>query len=88
MIHATYEGHDFAPAFAVIERDKPDALLASLYPAVYAYRQDVVAFARKQRLPDSYSHPEFAALGGLMSYAVNSPDLGRRAAQYVDRILV
>lgn len=87
LVHATYEGHDFAPAFAAIEHEKPDALLASLYPAVYAYRKEVVAFARKQRLPDSYSHPEFAALGGLMSYAVDSPDLGRRAAHYVDKIL-
>ena len=87
LIYATVEGHDFAPAFAAIAREKPDALLASLYPAVYAYRKDVVAFARGQRLPDSYSHPEFAALGGLMSYAVDSSDLGRRAAHYVDKIL-
>ena len=87
LIYATVEGHDFAPTFAAIAREKPDALLASLYPAVYAYRKDVVAFARGQRLPDSYSHPEFAALGGLMSYAVDSSDLGRRAAHYVDKIL-
>ena len=87
LIYATVEGHDFAPTFAAIAREKPDALLASLYPAVYAYRKDVVDFARGQRLPDSYSHPEFAALGGLMSYAVDSSDLGRRAAHYVDKIL-
>jgi putative ABC transport system substrate-binding protein len=87
LLYATYEGNDFTQAFATIEQQKPDALLGSLYPAVYAYRNQVVAFARKMRLPDSYSHPEFAAAGGLMSYAVNSPDLGRRAAHYVDKIL-
>ena len=38
-------------------------------------------------MPDSYSHPEVPELGGLMSYGVHSPDLGRRAAHYVDRIL-
>lgn len=39
------------------------------------------------RLPDCYSHPEMPAAGGLMSYGVNTPDLGRRAARYVDKIL-
>jgi len=87
LIYATYESHDFLPAFAVIEREKPDALFASLYPAVYAYRNQVVAFARNQRLPDSYSYPVFSALGGLTTYGVDTPDLARRAAHYVDKIL-
>ena len=84
---AQYTGHEFAPAFAAIERDKPDALFVSPYPDVYAYRKTVVAFARKARLPDCYSHPEFAREGGLMSYAPDSLDFGRRAALYVDKIL-
>ncbi len=87
LLFATYESNDFAGAFAAIERQKPDALFASPYPAVHANRQHVVAFARKARLPDSYSHPEMPMAGGLMSYGVNSPDLGRRAAHYVDKIL-
>jgi ABC-type uncharacterized transport system substrate-binding protein len=87
LLFAEYEGHDFEKAFATIARQKPDALFASPYPAIYAYRQQVVALARQARLPDSYSHPEIAIAGGLMSYGVNTLDLGRRAAHYVDKIL-
>lgn len=87
LLLATYEGHNFAEAFAVIAQQKPGALFVSPYPAIYAYRKEVVALARKARLPDAYSWPELVQVGGLISYGVNTPDLGRRAAQYVDKIL-
>ena len=38
-------------------------------------------------MPAVYSDPTFAQLGGLISYGINRPDLFRRAAVYVDRIL-
>jgi putative ABC transport system substrate-binding protein len=87
LLFAEYAGHDFAEAFATIEKQKPDALFASPFPAIFAYRQQVIGLARKARLPDSYAHPEMAAAGGFMSYGIDSPDLGRRAAHYVDKIL-
>ena len=34
-----------------------------------------------------YDRPDFVEAGGLISYAVNIPDLSRQAARYVDRIL-
>jgi len=87
LLIAEYQGHDFAQAFAAIEKQKPDALFASPYPDVFAYRKKVVAFARKVHLPDCYAHPEMAIEGGMMAYATDSLDLGRRAAHYVDKIL-
>jgi putative ABC transport system substrate-binding protein len=84
---AEHAAHDFAAPFAAIERYRPDAIFVSPFPATFAHRRQVVAFTRRIRLPDSYSHPEVPELGGLMSYGVHSPDLGRRAAHYVDRIL-
>ena len=87
LLFVEYAGRDFAEAFAAIEQQKPDALFASPFPGIFASRQQVVRLARKARLPDSYAHPEMAAAGGLMSYGINTPDLGRRAAHYVDRIL-
>ena len=41
----------------------------------------------KHRLPAIYSSREFVDAGGLMSYGVSYPDLYRRAATYVDKIL-
>jgi putative ABC transport system substrate-binding protein len=39
------------------------------------------------RLPTIYSSREYVEAGGLMSYGPNFPDLFRRAADYVDKIL-
>jgi len=47
----------------------------------------LVDLAAKNRLPAVYTSSEFADAGGLMSYGANEPDLFRRAATYVDKIL-
>ncbi len=46
-----------------------------------------VLFAAKNRLPAMYAGPEFVDAGGLMYYGPSYPDLFRRAATYVDKIL-
>ena len=73
--------------FARIERQNADALFASGATTVYAQRLQIVQFAREARLPDSHLFAEMASAGALMSYGVNAPDLGRRSAHYVDKIL-
>jgi putative ABC transport system substrate-binding protein len=50
-------------------------------------RRRVVGFARRHRLPSVYAGREFVELGGLISYGASIPDLFRRAATYVDKIL-
>jgi putative ABC transport system substrate-binding protein len=47
----------------------------------------IVQLAKSRRLPAMYGSTEFVDAGGLMSYAANFPDLFRRAATYVDKIL-
>jgi putative ABC transport system substrate-binding protein len=39
------------------------------------------------RLPTIYTSRDYVEAGGLMSYGPNYPDLWRRAADYVDKIL-
>jgi len=39
------------------------------------------------RLPTMYAYREYVEAGGLMSYGANLPDLYRRSADYVDKIL-
>ena len=52
-----------------------------------ANQAQVVALAARHRLPAIYTFRDFVDAGGLMSYGVSLPDLYRRAADYVDRIL-
>ena len=47
----------------------------------------IISLATKYRFPAVSWIRFFAADGGLMSYGINPPDLYRRAASYVDRIL-
>ena len=51
------------------------------------YRNQIAEFAAKNRLPAIYGLREYVEAGGLMSYGPNFPDLFRRAAGYVDKIL-
>ena len=46
-----------------------------------------IYFARQSRLPDTHANREAVELGALMSYGANIPDLFRRSAAYVDKIL-
>jgi ABC-type uncharacterized transport system substrate-binding protein len=79
--------HDFERAFAAITKERPEALLAVDDPLVFQYQTSIVDFAAKQRLPAMHAFRESVERGGLMAYSVNLPDMQRRAATYVDKIL-
>lgn len=51
------------------------------------YRELLAGLTAKHRLPAIYPYRYFARSGGLASYGVDTVDLFRRAATYVDRIL-
>ena len=51
------------------------------------HRELIVALAARHRLPAVYPYRFYATSGGLASYGIDSGDLYRRAAGYVDRIL-
>jgi putative ABC transport system substrate-binding protein len=87
LVHAEHTPIHYADAFALITRDRPDALFVTRNSANYANRQLIADFAVERRMPGMYPYREFVAAGGLMSYGVSVPDLFRRAAGYVDKIL-
>jgi putative ABC transport system substrate-binding protein len=78
---------DYEAALARVTLERPDALFVSSGGPGYAYRQVVVEFAAKNRLPAVAPYREFPLAGGLMSYGPSLAELYRRAAGYVAKIL-
>ena len=87
LLLAEFTGTEYADAFALIARERPDALLVSHGAANFANRRVIAEFAARSRLPAMYSFREAVEVGGLIAYGVDLADLNRRAAGYVDRIL-
>jgi putative tryptophan/tyrosine transport system substrate-binding protein len=53
----------------------------------YVHRAPLMSAAARNNVPAVYWQSPFAREGGLLSYGVDAPDMYRRAATYVDRIL-
>ena len=77
---------DIAPAFEGL-KDRADALYVVGDAVVFTHRVRINTLALTARLPTIYVVREFIETGGLMSYGPSFPDLFRRAADYVDKIL-
>jgi putative ABC transport system substrate-binding protein len=56
-------------------------------PIATSQRNQVAQLAVKTRIPAMYQVGESVEAGGLMTYGVSIPDLWRRSATYVDKIL-
>ena len=78
---------DFEAAFGAATRGRAAVLLVLEDGLMFAHMATIVGLAAKSRLPAAYGLREFVDAGGLMSYGASAPDLFRRAATYVDRIL-
>ena len=78
---------DFERVFGAIAGKRPDALMTTADPLIASYRTRIVDFAAKNRLLSMYPGREFVEAGGLMFYGGSIPEMYRRAAVYVDRIL-
>src|SRR5262249_32676237 len=63
------------------------ALLADQDALTQANKELIISLAAKHRLPAIYAAKDYAAAGGLMSFGVDYPDLYRRAATYLDKIV-
>jgi ABC-type uncharacterized transport system substrate-binding protein len=78
---------DFDSAFETARRQRPDALISVEDPLTFSHRKRIADFAVADRLPSLHGLREDVAAGGLISYGASLPDLYRRAAGYVDKIL-
>ncbi len=78
---------DLDGAFQVATRGGADALTMVQGPFFFVQRARIAELALKSRLPSISGETGFAELGGLMDYGPSIPDMWRRAATYVDKIL-
>jgi putative ABC transport system substrate-binding protein len=78
---------DIEIAFQAAIKGRPDAVITLSSAILTSHRKQLTEFAAKNRLPTMFISKEFVEEGGLMSYSTNIPDLYRRAATYVDKIL-
>jgi putative ABC transport system substrate-binding protein len=77
---------DIAPAFDAL-KGRADALYVCTDALIFANRVRINTLALVARLPTMHGFREHVEAGGLMSYGANFPDLFRRAARFVDKIL-
>ena len=74
-------------AFARVRADRSQAIYVASGPLGPVKRARIIALAAESRMPAMYPFRIFPVEGGLMSFAADYPDLFRRAAGFVDRIL-
>ena len=78
---------EIEPAFREASKEGAEAVVVLGSPVFQSHRAEVIELAAKSRLPTIYASSGFVEEGGLMTYGESLPDLYRRAATYVDKIL-
>jgi len=78
---------EFDGAFAAMAKERVAALVVVPDSMFQLHRAQLGDLAARSRLPAAYGVREYAEAGGLMSYGPSLPDLWRRAATFVGKIL-
>ncbi len=75
------------PTIQLVTKDRPGALMVASDSGFIAHRTQIAELIARARLPAIYAFKEHVDAGGLISYGQNIPDMYRRAAVYMDKIL-
>ena len=81
------ERAEIEPLLERLKKEGVGGFVAPLDGFTNRYRRELAQAAEKARLPGIYAVREYVEAGGLMSYGPSWPDVRRRAAEYVDKIL-
>jgi putative ABC transport system substrate-binding protein len=74
-------------ALSALQRRGADAFVVMHQPFTWEHRAHIVKVVARLRLPAIYGSKEAVESGGLISYAASIPDVFRRAARFVDKVL-
>jgi len=78
---------EYQRVFAEIAQGRPDAIIVSPIGSLLPHRRLIVDLIEKMRLPAIYAVRDYIEVGGLMAYATDFGELGRRMADDVHEIL-
>jgi putative ABC transport system substrate-binding protein len=74
-------------AFAIIVRDRSEALFVGLDVFLNSRRAQLVNLASRHAVPAAFSNRDFAEIGGLMSYGTDIAATYRQLGAYAGRVL-
>jgi putative ABC transport system substrate-binding protein len=86
IVSELHRPEDIDPTIEAL-KGRADALYVCADPLVTTNEARINSLALSARLPTMHGLPENAAAGGFLAYGVDIPDLSRRAAEIVDKIL-
>jgi putative ABC transport system substrate-binding protein len=78
---------EFVTAFRGMAKNSDQGLLVMSTPFTFAHRREIIDLAAAHRLAAVYEVHLFVEQGGLISYGVNIPEMSRRGAIYIDKVL-
>jgi putative ABC transport system substrate-binding protein len=81
------DSEEFPAVFARIAQERADAIFAFPSPLNHRHMKEIVDFSARHHMPTMFGEREFVEAGGLMSYWTSWPDVRRRTAVYVDKVL-
>ena len=81
------DGREIETAFREMRKARADAVLVLGGPILNSHRSDIARLVIKLRIPAVHDRRDFIEAGGLLTYGASIPDMDRRSAMYVDKIL-
>ncbi len=87
QIHEVRDPNQIERAFSAMIRERADALIVLADAMFQSQTTQIADLALKNRLPTMFWSKGNVEAGGLMAYGASFPDLYRRAAHYVGKIL-
>jgi putative tryptophan/tyrosine transport system substrate-binding protein len=87
ILAGVQDAADIERAIAELARKPNGGLMVLPVVVSMVHRELIVTLAAKHNVPAVYPSRYFATGGGLLSYGIDTIDLYRRAARYIDRIL-
>ena len=87
VIQYTLDAEALDGAFAAMQKERAQGVIVQLNPFTIEHSKQIVELAGRHRLPVIFEDRGNVEVGGLMSYGPNLPEMNRRAALYVDKIL-